>query len=64
MTKIPKIEIKDMNKSISIAESCTGGFVSSCFTSQSGSSKYFKGSVVAYSQDVKIDFLDELSLDC
>ena len=44
--------------SISIAESCTGGFLSSCFTSRSGSSAYFKGSMVVYSDEAKIAFLD------
>lgn len=44
--------------SISIAESCTGGFLSACLTSRSGASSYFKGSMVAYSNDLKIGFLD------
>ncbi len=48
---------------LSIAESCTGGFVSSCFTSKAGSSKYFKGSMVAYSNDLKTKFLNIKSND-
>ena len=43
---------------VSIAESCTGGFLSSCLTSLSGSSSYFKGSMVVYSNEIKIEFLD------
>ena len=44
--------------SLSIAESCTGGFLSSCFTSFSGASDYFKGSLITYSNEAKIKFLD------
>ncbi len=43
---------------LSIAESCTGGFLSTFFTSKSHASKFFKGSLIAYSNDFKIKFLD------
>lgn len=39
--------------SLSTAESCTGGYVAHLVTSVPGSSDYFKGSVVAYANDVK-----------
>lgn len=39
--------------SIGTAESCTGGLLSSVITSISGSSAYFKGGVVAYSNEIK-----------
>ncbi len=39
--------------SIVTAESCTGGNIARLITSISGSSKYFKGSVIAYSNEVK-----------
>ncbi|RZJ65325.1 MAG: CinA family nicotinamide mononucleotide deamidase-related protein [Flavobacterium sp.] len=42
---------------VSTAESCTGGKIAQVLTSIPGSSKYFKGSVVSYSKDVKIDVL-------
>lgn len=45
-------------KTLSIAESCTGGDISKRITSISGSSRYFKGSVVAYDNSVKINILD------
>ncbi len=45
------------NKTVSTAESCTGGTIAQLLTSVSGSSKYFKGSVVAYSNDIKTDIL-------
>lgn len=39
---------------VSLAESCTGGLVSHLLTETPGSSHYFVGSVVAYSNEVKI----------
>lgn len=42
---------------LSIAESCTGGYVSHLITSVAGSSRYFAGSIVAYANDVKIEGL-------
>lgn len=49
--------LKSKNKNLSIAESCTGGYVSNLITSVPGSSKYFKGSLIAYSNEVKIEEL-------
>ncbi len=40
-------------KTLSIAESCTGGYIAQLITSVSGSSSYFMGSVVAYDNEVK-----------
>lgn len=45
------------NKTVSTAESCTGGHIAHLFTSISGCSEFYKGSVVAYSNDVKLDVL-------
>lgn len=45
------------NKTISVAESCTGGLVGDRITNVSGSSKYFTMGIVAYSNDVKIKLL-------
>ena len=42
---------------ISFAESCTGGMLSSTITSISGSSKVFNLGLVTYSNKVKIDIL-------
>lgn len=41
------------NLTISSAESCTGGSLAKLITSVDGSSNYFKGSVVAYTEEVK-----------
>jgi nicotinamide-nucleotide amidase len=44
-------------KTVSTAESCTGGNIARQLTSIAGSSAYFKGSVVAYSNQVKESLL-------
>jgi nicotinamide-nucleotide amidase len=40
-------------KTMATAESCTGGYMAHLITSIPGSSEYFKGSVVSYSNEVK-----------
>jgi len=42
---------------IAVAESCTGGLLAALITDQPGSSAYFVGGVIAYSDDVKRDHL-------
>ena len=42
-------------KTVATAESCTGGKVAQILTSIPGSSQYYKGSVVCYAKEVKID---------
>ena len=42
---------------IAVAESCTGGNIAHVFTSLPGSSAFFKGSVVAYANEVKENVL-------
>lgn len=49
--------LRQQNKTISIAESCTGGKIAQILTSVSGASKYFKGSVVSYATETKIAVL-------
>jgi nicotinamide-nucleotide amidase len=43
---------------LAVAESCTGGMLAAAITDQPGSSAYFKGGVVAYSNEVKERLLD------
>ena len=50
-------------KTVSTAESCTGGNIAHVFTSLSGSSSFFKGSVVAYANEVKENVLQVNSTD-
>jgi nicotinamide-nucleotide amidase len=42
---------------ISIAESCTGGYLSNLLTNVSGSSKYFESGLVAYSNASKVEIV-------
>ncbi|MEZ4799992.1 MAG: competence/damage-inducible protein A [Flavobacteriales bacterium] len=49
--------LKSQNATISSAESCTGGMISHLITSTPGSSNYFKGSIVSYAEDVKMEEL-------
>jgi nicotinamide-nucleotide amidase len=46
------------NKTISTAESCTGGAIASLITSVPGASAYFEGSIVSYACGVKEMLLD------
>lgn len=45
--------LRNKNKSLSTAESCTGGYLAHKITSISGASDYFKGSIVAYQNEIK-----------
>jgi nicotinamide-nucleotide amidase len=44
-------------ETLGTAESCTGGFVANQVTSVPGSSNYYQGSVVSYSNSVKVNVL-------
>lgn len=45
------------NKTISTAESCTGGKIASLLSSVQGASGYFKGSIVSYATEAKVNVL-------
>ena len=49
--------LKKAGKTVSCAESCTGGMIASLFTQQAGASEYFLGSVTSYSNSVKTGIL-------
>jgi nicotinamide-nucleotide amidase len=49
--------LKDKKMMLTTAESCTGGNIAHLITSVPGSSEYFKGSVVAYSNEIKENVL-------
>jgi nicotinamide-nucleotide amidase len=49
--------LKEKNKTIGTAESCTGGYIAHLITSNSGSSVGFKGSIISYANDVKENIL-------
>lgn len=50
--------LAEKNKTLSTAESCTGGLLASLITDISGSSKYFLGGVNAYSNESKVNILN------
>lgn len=52
MIEVQKL-LRANNKSITTAESCTGGLVAHCITKISGSSDIFNGSIVSYSNEIK-----------
>ncbi|SFV83942.1 Molybdopterin binding motif, CinA N-terminal domain / C-terminal domain of CinA type S [hydrothermal vent metagenome] len=49
--------LTERSLTISVAESCTGGNLSSLLTSVSGSSAYFDRGYIAYSNQAKVDML-------
>ena len=49
--------LKKQNKTLSTAESCTGGKIAEVLTSVSGSSQYFNGGIVTYATESKINVL-------
>ena len=50
-------QLTKLGRTLSIAESCTGGKIAENITAHSGASNYFKGGLVAYAMDSKIDIL-------
>ena len=57
--------LSEKNETVATAESCTGGAVAKMITSVSGSSAYFEGSIISYSNLIKINHLhvDENTLN-
>lgn len=49
--------LKEKGLTVSVAESCTGGYLGHQFTKVAGSSAYFMGGVLSYSNEVKINQL-------
>lgn len=49
--------LNDKKQTVATAESCTGGKIAQLLTSVSGASAYFKGSVVSYATESKINVL-------
>jgi len=51
-------QLATMGKTLATAESCTGGKIAEQLTAFSGASNFFKGSIVSYSTESKINILD------
>ena len=49
--------LKKSNKTLALAESCTGGYISHLITSIAGSSAYFQGALVPYHNQFKHEIL-------
>lgn len=49
--------LKEKELTLSTAESCTGGYIAHLITSIQGSSNYYKGSIIAYSNEIKMQLL-------
>lgn len=49
--------LRSKNKTMSTAESCTGGYIAHLITAYSGASNIYKGSVISYDNEVKIKSL-------
>jgi nicotinamide-nucleotide amidase len=49
--------LREAEKTVSTAESCTGGNIAHLLTSVPGSSAYFKGSIIAYDNSIKTQLL-------
>ena len=52
------LELIENKKTLAVAESCTGGYLSKIITDIPGSSMYYKGGIVAYDNDIKINVLN------
>jgi nicotinamide-nucleotide amidase len=60
MEEVVGVMLIEKNLSISVAESCTGGLIAHRLTNVPGSSKYFQGGAVVYSNESKLDLLKVL----
>jgi nicotinamide-nucleotide amidase len=49
--------LRERGQTLSVAESCTGGLLGARITSVAGSSDYFRGGFVTYTDDVKVSLL-------
>jgi nicotinamide-nucleotide amidase len=58
LEKILGEKLKEKGLTLATAESCTGGHIAHKITSIAGSSAYFEGSVVSYSNNVKTSVLN------
>lgn len=57
LAKVLVDHLKRMGVSLSVAESCTGGLLASTLTDVPGVSTVFKGGIVCYSNEIKINML-------
>ncbi len=58
LEKILGERLSELKLTLGTAESCTGGYIAHLITSISGSSNYFKGSIISYSNEIKCNILN------
>jgi nicotinamide-nucleotide amidase len=58
LEKVVSQWLRETKQSISLAESCTGGYISSLFTAIPGASDIFKGAIVPYTNQAKHELLN------
>jgi nicotinamide-nucleotide amidase len=57
LEKIVSELLREKKRTISLAESCTGGFIASLITGIAGASEIFKGGIVPYTNEAKHELL-------
>lgn len=57
LEKLAGMRLHEMGVSLATAESCTGGLIGHTISSVPGSSGYYKGTIVAYANEVKVSVL-------
>jgi nicotinamide-nucleotide amidase len=57
LTEEVSFRLREQKMTLATAESCTGGMIAAAITGLAGSSDIFKGSIVAYSNEVKENIL-------
>ncbi len=50
--------LREQNRRLAVAESCTGGLLANSFTDICGAAKFFQGGIVSYSNDAKMQLLE------
>jgi len=58
LAKVVADQLREVGRTLAVAESCTGGLLSNSFTDICGASKFFQGGIVSYSNDAKMTLLD------
>lgn len=56
-TELLAFTLRQFDLTLACAESCTGGWLAKCCTDLAGSSSWFDGGIVSYSNQFKHDFL-------
>ncbi|MEI8135924.1 MAG: competence/damage-inducible protein A [Bacteroidota bacterium] len=57
IAKIVSQLLREYKQTVALAESCTGGYIASLFTSISGASDIFKGAIIPYTNEAKHELL-------